>query len=78
MECASAGSVLPESLVIAEEKKKLLKAVEIAQQVKLGMSGLTNPLGNIAFKAINETKVIQIDPENPERTVQIGAGLDDK
>ena len=42
------------------------------------MPSLTNPLGNVAFKATNETKVIQIDPKNLEHTVQIGTGLDDK
>ena len=57
----------------------MLKAVQLAQQhVHLGMPSLTDPLGNIAFKATNETKAIQIDSENPERNVQIGAGLDDK
>ena len=79
IECAKAGSALAKSLVIAEEKRKMLKAVQLAQQhVQLGMPSLTNPLGNVAFKATNETKVIHIDPENPERNVQIGAGLDDK
>ena len=78
MECASAGSNLAESLVIAEEKKRMQVAVALAQSAQLGMPGLSNPQGGATFKPSNETKAIQIDEQNPERTLLIGAGLAEK
>ena len=76
MECASAGSCLAESLVIAAEKKKILEVVAMAQSAQLGMPGVGNPQQSTTFQASKETKRIQIDESNPERTAIIGAGLD--
>ena len=43
MECASAGSSLAESLVIAAEKKRIYDVVALAQSSQLGMPGVGNP-----------------------------------
>jgi hypothetical protein len=61
MECASTGSALAESLVIAEEKKRINQAVALAQSAQLGMPGMSNPHGSVAFQATKETKLISID-----------------
>jgi hypothetical protein len=49
MACASARSNLAETLIIAEEKKKLKRVVEIAEAVVAGkpMPGMTNPNGTM-------------------------------
>ena len=78
MDCASAGSALAESLVIAEEKKRIHDAVALDQSAQLGMPGMTNPHGSIAFQVAKETKKIPVDEAFPDRTVIIGAGLSDK
>ena len=77
-ECAAAGSALAESLVIAEEKKRIHEVVALAQSAQLGMPGMTNPHGSVAFQPIKETKSVPIDDQFPDRTVIIGAGLADK
>jgi hypothetical protein len=78
MECASAGSALAESLVIAEEKKRIHTAVALAQLARLGMPGMSNPHGSVAFQATKETKKIGIDADFPDQNVIIGARLTDK
>ena len=78
LECASAGSLLAESLVIAAEKKKMHEVVKLAQSAQLGMPGMTNPHQSAAFQASKETKKISVDSDFPDRTVIIGAGLTDK
>ena len=78
MECASAGSALAESLVIAEEKKRIHDAVALAQSAQLGMPGMSNPHGTVAFQPTKETKKIPVDAAFPDRTVIIGAGLSEK
>jgi hypothetical protein len=78
IQCASAGSNLAESLVIAAEKKKLLEVVAMAQSAQRGMTELINPEMTAAFEVPKETKKISIDPEYPERKAIIGAGLDEK
>jgi hypothetical protein len=78
MECASTGSALAESLVIAEEKKKIQDFVALAQLAELVMPTSGNPHGGLAFQAANETKKIPVDDAFPERTVIIGVGLSDK
>ena len=50
----------------------------LAQSSHLGMPGMTNPHGSVAFQATKETKQIGIDADFPDRTVIIGAGLDPK
>jgi hypothetical protein len=78
MECASAGSALAESLVIAEEKKRIQDFIALAQSAELVMPASGNPHGGLAFQAAKETKKIPVDDAFPERTVIIGAGLSDK
>ena len=79
MDCASAGSNLAQSLVIAEEKKKIYEVAERARQVMLTMvPDVANPNGSVAFQAPKETKQVQLDPVFPERTATIGSGMDPK
>ena len=56
MECASAGSCLAESLVIAAENKRIYEVVALAQLAQLGMPGMNNPQQSVTFQASNETK----------------------
>jgi hypothetical protein len=77
LETASAGSNLAESLVIAEEKRRMQTAVALAQSSQLSLAAMSGSLGTPAFKPTNETKDIVLDPAHPERTVRIGAGLSD-
>jgi hypothetical protein len=78
MECALAGSALAESLVIAEEKRRINHAVALAQSAQLGMSALSNPNGTMAFQPARETKKIQVDVVFPNHTMIIGAGMLEK
>ncbi|KAK1609753.1 hypothetical protein QYE76_033426 [Lolium multiflorum] len=63
-ETASAGSNLAESLVIAEEKKRMQTAVALAQSSKLSLAAMSGSLGT-TFKPTNETKDIVLDPSLP-------------
>jgi hypothetical protein len=80
MACASAGSNLAETLIIAEEKKKLKRAVEIAEAVVAGkpMPGMTNPNGTTSFQVGKDVKKVTLDDLFPDRHALIGAGLDPK
>ena len=78
MECASAGSCLAESLVIAEEKKRIQQVVAMAKTSQLGMPGMVNPEQGASFQPPKETKKVCVDPSNPERQVIIGSNLDSK
>ena len=50
MDCASAGSNLAQSLVIAEEKKRIYEVASLAKQAALmGMPDMSNPNGTVAF-----------------------------
>ena len=76
MECASASSVLAESLVIAEAKRRIEEVHVLAQQGKLGLPTMSNPNATVAFKPVDGTKNVSVEPDFPERTVLIGAGMD--
>jgi hypothetical protein len=80
MACASAGSSLAETLIIAEEKKKLKRVVEIAEAVVAvkSMPGMANPNGTTSFQVAKEVKKVALDEVFPERHAFIGAGLDPK
>ena len=81
LECASAGSNLAESLIIAEEKRRIKEVVALAQSAQAGMPGMpgyVNPEQGATFQAPKETKKVNVDPEFPDRNVIIGAGLSDK
>ncbi|KAK1617071.1 hypothetical protein QYE76_022588 [Lolium multiflorum] len=71
LETASAGSNLAESLVIAEEKKRMQTAVALAQSSKLSLAAMSGNFDSPTFKPTNETKDIVLDPAYPERTVRI-------
>ncbi|KAK1649162.1 hypothetical protein QYE76_066967 [Lolium multiflorum] len=64
METASAGSNLAESLVIAEEKKRMQTAVALAQSSKLSLAAMSGNLASPAFKPTNETKDIVLDSQS--------------
>jgi hypothetical protein len=80
MACATAGSNLAETLIIAEEKKRLKRAVEIAETVVAGkaLPGMTNPNGSTSFQVGKDVKKVVLDELFPERHALIGAGLDPK
>jgi hypothetical protein len=80
MVCASVGSNLAETLIIAEEKKRLKRAVEIAEGVMAGksMPGMANPNATISFQVAKEVKKVALDELFPERHALIGTGLDPK
>jgi hypothetical protein len=80
MACTTVGSNLAETLIIAEEKKRLKRAVEIAETVVAGksMPGMTNPNGATSFQVGKDVKKVVLDELFPERHALIGAGLDPK
>ena len=79
MECASAGSNLAQSLVIAAEKKRLLEVANLAQQAMLmKVPDISNPNSTVAFQSSKDTKEIPLDDAFPERTATIGSKLDAK
>ena len=81
LKCASAGSNLAESLIIAEEKRRIKEVVALAQSAQAGMPGMPgyiNPEQGATFQASKETKKVNVDPEFPDHNVIIGAGLTDK
>jgi hypothetical protein len=80
MACAMAGSNLAETLIIAEEKKRLKRAVEIAEIVMAGtpLLGMTNPSGGTSFQVAEEVKKVPLDEVFLERHALIDTGLDPK
>jgi hypothetical protein len=80
MACATAGSNLAETLIVAEEKKRLKRAVKIAEMVMAckPLPGMTNPNGDTSFQVAKEVKKVAMDELFPERHALIGAGLDPK
>jgi hypothetical protein len=80
MACAMAGSNLAETMIIAEEKKRLKRAVEIAEMVVTGkpLPGMTNPSGSTSFQVAKEVKKVPLDEVFPERHALIGTGLEPK
>jgi hypothetical protein len=80
MACATAGSNLAETLIVAEEKKRLKRAVEILETVVTGkpLPSMTNPSGGTSFQVAKEVKKVALDELFPERHALIGAGLDPK
>jgi hypothetical protein len=80
MACASVGSNLAETLIIAEEKKRLKRVVEIAEGVvaSKSMPGMANPNGTTSFQVAKEVKKVALDEAFSEHHTLIGAGLDPK
>jgi hypothetical protein len=77
MACAMAGSNLAETLIIAEEKKRLKRAVEITETAMTGtpLPGMTNPSCGTSFQVAKEVKKVPLDEAFPECHALIGAGL---
>jgi hypothetical protein len=75
-----AGSNLAKTLIIAEEKKRLKRVVEIAETVVAGkpLPGMTNPSGGTSFQVAKDVKKVALDELFPERHALIGASLDPK
>ena len=76
-ECASAGSKLAESLVIAEEKRQILRFVNMAQadvDVPAGMK----PAGDLHFQLAKDSKKIRLHEADSSKLINIGAGVDSK
>jgi hypothetical protein len=80
MACASAGSNLAETLIIAEGRKKLKWVLEIAKAVIVSksMPGMANLNGTTSFQVAKEVKKVALNEVFPERHALIGAGLDPK
>jgi hypothetical protein len=80
MACATSGSNLAETLIIAEEKKRLKRAMEIAETVAAGksMPGMANPSGSASFQVGKEVKKVPLDEVFPECHALVGASLDPK
>ena len=77
MESALAGSNLAQSLVIAEEKKRIKEVVERAQQVvMMNMPNMANPNGSVTFQPLKESKEVSLDPAFPDCKAIIGSNLD--
>jgi hypothetical protein len=80
MACATARSNLIETLIIAEEKKRLKRVVEIAEMVVADkpLPGMTNPNGTTSFQVAKEVKKVALDEFFPECHTLIGTSLDPK
>jgi hypothetical protein len=80
MACATAGSNLAETLIIAEERKRLKRAVEIAETVVAGksMPDMSNPGGSASFQVGKEVKKVPLDGVFLECHALVGASLDPK
>ena len=78
MECALAGSALAESLVIAEETKRINEVKALADSARLAIPDSGNPSFASAFMPAKETKSVSVDDDFPDHTVVIGAGLSRK
>ena len=77
LECASAGSKLAESLVIAEEKRQIMRFVNIAQE-DMEVPAAMKPAGEMQFQPAHDTKNIPLDAKDPAKLLIVGAGLDNK
>ena len=56
---------------------RMQTAVALAQSSQLSLAAMSANLGTPAFKPTKETKDIVLDPAYPERTVRIGAGMNE-
>lgn len=75
MECASEGAKIAEALVIAAEKREIMRNVAFAQQE---VPTELKPARDMVFQPSKETKQIPLDPSEPAKCVTIGVGLDNK
>ena len=64
--------------MIAQQKRKIQEVAALARSAQQYMPALSNPHGSVSFQATKDTKKVHVDDMFPERTVTIGAGLNDK
>ena len=76
--CATANSRLAESLVIAEEKRRLERLVAMAGEQPAIPSDPREAEPQGLFQPAKETKKTALDPSHPERFAVIGSNLDSK
>ena len=74
IDCAVASSELAEALIIAEEKKQLMKAVNLAQS-EMQVPAAHRPTADMSFKPAQDTKKIRLEESDPTRCVSVGVGL---
>jgi hypothetical protein len=77
-ECAAAGSRLAESLVIAEERRLLDRAVTMAGEQPAVPTPPKTADGEASFQPSKDTKKILLDPAHPEQFAVVGSRLDSK
>jgi hypothetical protein len=77
-ECAAAGSRLAESLVIAEERRLLDRAVAMAGEQPAVPTPPKTADGEASFQPSKDTKKILLDPAHPEQFTVVGSRLDSK
>nr|XP_040249590.1 uncharacterized protein LOC120967067 [Aegilops tauschii subsp. strangulata] len=68
----------PESLVIAEEKRLLDRAMAMAREQPAIPSDPKDAEAQGSFQPAKETKKIALDPVHPERFAVVGSNLDSK
>ena len=78
MACATQSSKMAQTLVITAEKQQIQDAVAMAKAAQVGMPAAGNLAGTTHFQPANDTKKILLDPDQPDKFVTIGAGLDSK
>jgi hypothetical protein len=77
IECADASSALAEALIIADEKRQIMRAVDVAQ-TEMQVPAAFRPTADLTFKPDQDNKKIRLDESDPSKFVKIGAGLSDK
>jgi hypothetical protein len=78
LECAAAGSQLAESLVIAEEKRLLERAIAMAGEQPAMPTNPKVAEGEASFQPAKETKKIILDPAHLTQYAIVGSNLDSK
>src|SRR3954471_1505644 len=78
LECSSDGGNLADSLVIAEEKRQIGRAVAMAQaqsKAPLPVGKAKSSDDETAFQSAKDNKKVDLDPSDPTKFVVIGARL---
>jgi hypothetical protein len=79
MECATVGSELADTMLIAAEKKRIGDIVMMARIVQnSAVPPAGNPHGTVSFQAAKETKKVSLDEAFREHHAIIGTGLSPK
>ncbi|XP_020201024.1 uncharacterized protein [Aegilops tauschii subsp. strangulata] len=78
LKCVAASSRLAVSLVIAEEKRLLHRAVAMSSEQPAMPDDPKDAEAGASFQPAKETKKIILDPAHPESYTIIGSNLDSK